>query len=93
MNDGTRRKQLAPLVDAAHRAEGIVAARGRGAGERAPRRIEPSHTEQELAGGSPLVAELSRRALRRETGRITQRLRPRHVLATRIQPRLKARRP
>lgn len=63
-----RRADLAPVVAAAQRVAGIVAARGRGDAEGARQLLSAFDDERELAGGALLVAELSLGLLQRETG-------------------------
>lgn len=63
-----RRAELAPVVAAAQRVAGIVAARGRGDVEGARALLGSFDDERELAGGALLVAELSLGLLQRETG-------------------------
>lgn len=62
------RAQLAPVVDAAQRVAGIVAARGRGDAQGARALMASFEDVEELAGGALLVAELSLGLLRQETG-------------------------
>lgn len=64
----TGRDDLAPVVEAAQRVAGLVAARGRGDAEGARALMTSFESEAELAGGALLVAELSLGLLRRETG-------------------------
>lgn len=64
----TSREELAPVVAAAQRVAGIVAARGRGDAEGARELLCSFADERELAGGALLVAELSLNLLRRQTG-------------------------
>ncbi|GAA1544673.1 superoxide dismutase [Nocardioides humi] len=68
MSGDERRTQLAPVVAAAQRVAGIVAARGRGDAEGARELLLSFDDDRELAGGALLVAELSLGLLRRETG-------------------------
>ncbi len=68
MNAAERREQLAPVVDAAQRVAGIVAARGRGDDVGARELLTSFGDEGELAGGALLVAELSLGMLHRESG-------------------------
>jgi hypothetical protein len=63
-----RREQLAPVVAAAQRVAGIVAARGRGDVDGARELMRTFENETELAGGALLVAELSLGLLQRQTG-------------------------
>jgi hypothetical protein len=68
VNAAERREQLVPVVDAAQRVAGIVAARGRGDDAGARELLTSFGNESELAGGALLVAELSLGMLHRETG-------------------------
>jgi hypothetical protein len=63
-----RRAELAPVVSAAQRVAGIVAARGRGDTAGARELMRSFESEGELAGGALLVAELSLGLLHRQTG-------------------------
>jgi Fe-Mn family superoxide dismutase len=63
-----RREELAPVVDAAQRVAGLVAARGRGDVGGARELMMSFEDDRELASGALLVAELSLGLLRRETG-------------------------
>ncbi|MFT4010687.1 MAG: hypothetical protein QM655_11675 [Nocardioidaceae bacterium] len=63
-----RRAALSPVVDAAQRVAGIVAARGRGDANGARELLLSFDDERELATGALLVAELSLGLLQRETG-------------------------
>jgi len=63
-----RRAELAPVVSAAQRVAGIVAARGRGDAAGARELMRTFESESELAGGALLVAELSLGLLHRQTG-------------------------
>ncbi|QWF20805.1 hypothetical protein KM427_17790 [Nocardioides sp. LMS-CY] len=65
---GDRHDQLAPVVSAAQRVAGIVAARGRGDADGARELMRTFESEGELAGGALLVAELSLGLLHRQTG-------------------------
>lgn len=68
MSESARRAELTPVVDAAQRVAGIVAARGRGDADGARQLLGTFNDERELAGGALLVAELSLGLLQRETG-------------------------
>ena len=63
-----RREELTPLVSAAQRVAGVVAARGRGDFDGARELMLSFDSERELASGALLVAEISLGMLRRETG-------------------------
>jgi hypothetical protein len=67
-HSNARREELSPVVAAAQRVAGLVAARGRGDTDGARELLLSFDNEQELAGGALLVAELSLGMLRRETG-------------------------
>lgn len=64
----TNRQALAPVVAAAQRVAGIVAARNRGDTADANELMRSFSDAREFAGGALLVAELSLRLLQRETG-------------------------
>jgi hypothetical protein len=66
--DPDRRAELSPVVSAAQRVAGIVAARGRGDVEGARELLRTFEDERELAGGALLVAELSLGLLHRQSG-------------------------
>jgi len=68
VNEAARRAELTPLVAAAQRVAGIVAARGRGDLDGARALLTSFDDDSELAGGALLVAELSLGLLHRETG-------------------------
>ncbi|WP_370288200.1 hypothetical protein [Nocardioides sp.] len=68
MNEAERRAALEPVVVAAQKVAGIVAARGRGDADGARRLMGSFDDERDLAGGALLVAELSLAMLQRETG-------------------------
>ena len=68
MTSDERREELSPVVSAAQRVAGIVAARGRGDADGARALMRTFTDEAELAGGALLVAELSLGLLHRETG-------------------------
>lgn len=68
MSDPVRRAELAPVVEAAQRVAGVIAARGRGDAAGARALLQAFADERELAGGALLVAELSLGLLRDETG-------------------------
>ena len=68
MTEPAPRDQLAPVVSAAQRVAGLVAARGRGDLDGARELMSTFTDESELAGGALLVAELSLGLLRSETG-------------------------
>lgn len=68
MTSNERREELSPVVSAAQRVAGIVAARGRGDTDGARALMRTFSDEAELAGGALLVAELSLGLLHRETG-------------------------
>ncbi|MBU2695348.1 hypothetical protein [Pimelobacter sp. 30-1] len=68
MTDQARQAELAPVVEAAQRVAGVIAARGRGDAEGARDLLRTFADERELAGGALLVAELSLGLLRSETG-------------------------
>jgi hypothetical protein len=64
----TEREELQPVVAAAQRVAGILAARGRGDVAGARELMSSFADERELAGGALLVAELSLGLLHRHTG-------------------------
>ncbi len=64
----TDRQQLAPVVAAAQRVAGVVAARSRGDVDGARHLMQSFESDEELAGGALLVAELSLGLLRQQTG-------------------------
>lgn len=68
MSEEARHAELSPVVSAAQRVAGIVAARGRGDADGARALMGTFADEAELAGGALLVAELSLGLLHRETG-------------------------
>ena len=68
MSESARRAELAPVVAAAQRVAGIVAARGRGDAAGARQLMGSFDSERELAGGALLVAELALGLLQKETG-------------------------
>ncbi|WP_235736285.1 hypothetical protein [Nocardioides alcanivorans] len=63
-----RAAQLVPVVAAAQRVAGVIAARGRGDANGTRTLMASFSDEQELAGGALLVAELSLGLLRQATG-------------------------
>lgn len=63
---GSRREELAPVVQAAQRVAGLAAARGRGDVAGARELMASFTSETELAGGALLVTELSLQQLARE---------------------------
>lgn len=63
----TQREDLLPVVSAAQRVAGLVAARGRGDREDA-RALLRSLSQEDLAAGALLVADLSLNLLQRESG-------------------------
>ncbi|MBS2938351.1 hypothetical protein KDN32_11415 [Nocardioides sp. J2M5] len=68
MTDDERREALSPVVSAAQRVAGVVAARARGDRDGARALMGTFADEAELASGALLVAELSLGLLHRETG-------------------------
>lgn len=68
MSESDRRAELAPVVTAAQRVAGLVAARGRGDADGARQLMGSFDSERELAGGALLVAELSLGLLQKQTG-------------------------
>lgn len=68
MTESSRNAELAPVVAAAQRVAGIVAARGRGDADGARQLMGSFADERELAGGALLVAELTLGLLQKETG-------------------------
>lgn len=68
MSTESRRDELSPVVSAAQRVAGIVAARGRGDTDGARALMGTFADEAELAGGALLVAELSLGLLHRQSG-------------------------
>ncbi len=64
----TRRDELAPVVEAAQRVAGVLAARGRGDRAGASALLASFADERELAGGALLVAELCLAQLGAERG-------------------------
>lgn len=65
---GRAAEELLPLIDAAQRVAGVVAARGRGDADGARNLLTSFEDREQLAAGSLLVAELSLGMLRQETG-------------------------
>lgn len=68
MSDPRREEQLAPVVSAAQRIAGVVAARGRGDVRGARELLMSFEDLAEMAQGALLVAELSLGMLHRATG-------------------------
>jgi hypothetical protein len=64
----SRRTDLAPVVEAAQKVAGVLAARSRGDHAGARSLMDSFDDPQQLAGGALLVAELSLGMLRQETG-------------------------